>query len=489
MKNKIALIALLSLTLGLSACGESSSVTSLTSENITMSEVTQTSETPSTSGEEEDIIDRDLICSPNGEATSADGTEERPFSLQYAIKKLQSGRKILMKEGVYKMPDTVLIDDDFDGEEGKMKTIMPLNGGKVVLDFTGMIFASTNRGLEIKADYWHVKDLEVKGAGDNGIYIGGNNNIIENCVTHDNMDTGIQLGRKSSSCNDISTWPANNLIKNCTSFDNHDPSGEDSDGFACKLTTGYGNVFDGCIAYNNVDDGWDLYAKGETGPIGPVTLKNCVAFNNGITSKGVGTSNSDGNGFKLGGETIAVQHVVENCIAFNNLACGFTDNSNPGTIRMTKCTSYNNGVRDADANNYEMCRDEQTSQNFFSDLLSYCSGEVTNPIDNSTTIANSKDEYKGTVEHSVFYRGLTMLKFDEIQPCDYTVESLSGTILETEDTPFVSVEVPNNQLDLHNLLRNEDGSVNLGDFLKVKEGTIFATMGTNNGPIGASLHN
>ncbi|MDY6047835.1 MAG: hypothetical protein SPI88_00260, partial [Bacilli bacterium] len=203
----------------------------------------------------------------------------------------------------------------------------------------------------------------------------------------------------------------------------------------------------------------------------------------------VGTANSDGNGFKLGGETIAVQHVVENCIAFNNLACGFTDNSNPGTIRMTKCTSYNNGVRDADANNYEMCRDEQTSQNFFSDLLSYCSGEVTNPIDNSTTIANSKDEYKGTVEHSVFYRGLTMLKFDEIQPCDYTVESLSGTILDTEDTPFVSVEVPNNQLDLHELLRNEDGSVNLGDFLKVKEGTIFATMGTNNGPIGASLHN
>ena len=90
MKNKIALIALLSLTLGLSACGESSSVTSLTSENITTSEVTQTSETPSTSGEEEDIIDRDLICAPDGEATSADGTEERPFSLQYAIKKLQS---------------------------------------------------------------------------------------------------------------------------------------------------------------------------------------------------------------------------------------------------------------------------------------------------------------------------------------------------------------------------------------------------------------
>ena len=37
---------------------------------------------------------------------------------------------------------------------------------------------------------------------------------------------------------------------------------EDADGFAAKLTVGDGNVFDGCISYNNADDGWDFFAKG-----------------------------------------------------------------------------------------------------------------------------------------------------------------------------------------------------------------------------------
>jgi hypothetical protein len=64
------------------------------------------------------------------------------------------------------------------------------------------------------------------------------------------------------------------------------PTGENADGFACKLTTGYGNVFDGCISYNNSDDGWDLYTKAESGPIGPVTIQNCIAFNNGMTTQG-----------------------------------------------------------------------------------------------------------------------------------------------------------------------------------------------------------
>ncbi|MCD8188208.1 MAG: hypothetical protein LUD57_06325 [Ruminococcus sp.] len=33
---------------------------------------------------------------------------------------------------------------------------------------------------------------------------------------------------------------------------------ENADGFAAKLTCGEGNVFDGCMSYNNSDDGWDL---------------------------------------------------------------------------------------------------------------------------------------------------------------------------------------------------------------------------------------
>ena len=55
----------------------------------------------------------------------------------------------------------------------------------------------------------------------------------------------------------------------------------DADGFAAKLTCGEGNRFYGCISHNNIDDGWDLYAKSVSGTIGSVTIENCVAYNNG----------------------------------------------------------------------------------------------------------------------------------------------------------------------------------------------------------------
>ena len=61
-----------------------------------------------------------------------------------------------------------------------------------------------------------------------------------------------------------------------------------------------------------------------------VTIKNCIAFGNGKLTDGSGSANGDMNGFKLGGSNGAcpTPHVVENCLAFNNGATGFTDNGN-----------------------------------------------------------------------------------------------------------------------------------------------------------------
>jgi hypothetical protein len=55
-----------------------------------------------------------------------------------------------------------------------------------------------------------------------------------------NRDSGLQLGRWSSSA-PRAEWPSNNLVLNCEAYDNYDTlpgSGENADGFACKLTTG-----------------------------------------------------------------------------------------------------------------------------------------------------------------------------------------------------------------------------------------------------------
>ncbi|KAI7244621.1 hypothetical protein KC345_g12147, partial [Hortaea werneckii] len=142
----------------------------------------------------------------------------------------------------------------------------------------------------------------------------------------------------------MADWPSYNQIIGVYSHDNFDPdNGEDADGFAAKLTIGPGNVFDSCISAWNTDDGWDLYTKSDTGPIGTVTIKNSIAYKNGQTSDGNSTANSDGNGFKLGGEKIAVNHIVQNSIAFQNKKHGFTYNSNPGSIQLTNNTSWSNG--------------------------------------------------------------------------------------------------------------------------------------------------
>ena len=436
----------------------------------------------------------DLYVSHDSTNLFATGTIDDPMSLPDAIRMSKPGATIYLLDGVYKYSTPIKVNaetEQYPAEKGKIKTLKPLNKGMVTFDFSAMSWGSSNRGLTFDNDYWHVKDFELFGAGDNGIYIGGNHNIIENINVHDCGDTGIQLGRKASSYNNIEQWPSYNIIKNCTSYDNHDPTGEDSDGFACKLTTGVGNVFDGCIAYNNVDDGWDLYTKGESGPIGPVTLINCVAFNNGITSgrhtngKPYGTPNSDGNGFKLGGEVIAVPHKVINCIAFNNLASGFTDNSNPGTLYVENCTSYNNSLRDIDTNNFDFCRDVDTSINYMKNLFSYCD-EGVKFTDGQTKIFNSKDQYKGTVANSIFYFGRTMLKFDGVKECDYSQLALMGTIYESDIKPFISTEIPNHLGDIHSLLRDENGNVSLGDFLKMNPEFVEAAYGTGI-QIGADL--
>lgn len=284
----------------------------------------------------------DLYVAPNGLASNP-GTLDSPTSLANALTQIAPGKTIYLRGGTYSFSETITIQRGNSGTSGQRKGLVAYGSEKPVLDFSAQSFGSANRGLQMFGDYWFVKGLEVKGAGDNGIFIGGSYNRLEQIEAHHNRDTGIQLGRYASTAA-TSEWPAYNEIIRSYSHDNYDPDdGEDADGFAAKLTVGPGNVFDGCIAAYNVDDGWDLYSKTDTGPIGAVTIRNSIAYSNGATSDGTSTSNSDGNGFKLGGEKIAVNHIVENSIAFNNKKHGFTYNSNPGSITMKNNTSWNNG--------------------------------------------------------------------------------------------------------------------------------------------------
>lgn len=413
----------------------------------------------------------DLYVAPNGKA-SASGTESSPLDLATAITKIAAGNTIWMKDGTYSISKTILIDENNCGKSGAYKTISSINGGKVVVDFNGMSESGSNRGFVLDGDYWHFYGVEICNAGDNGMLLSGNYNVIEMCQFYNNHDTGLQLSRYNTSADSISEWPSYNTIKNCTSYNNKDEATcENADGFAAKLTCGEGNVFDGCIAYCNSDDGWDLYAKPETGSIGVVTIKNCVSFGNGKLTDGTGSANGDMNGFKLGGSNgkCPTPHVVENCVAFNNGACGFTDNGNGGALTMKNCTAVNNGMYASKAN--YMCYRTSSSAKY-TNLLSYADDIV------------ASDKFLGKMSNTVYANST----FYYINSGSFSGSAVKeGTKLSLSASDFQSTNIPGYSggkyaTNYHTVFRNSDGSINLNGLFEAKKGTTLSGYG-----VGATL--
>ncbi len=308
---------------------------------------------------------QDLYVSPSGSASNSGSSISAPTTLANALATVSAGGTIYMRGGTYNLTATVLIAESNSGTASATKKLFAYGSEVPVISFAGMAVATSNRGIILDGSYWHLRGLIIESAGDNGLLLSGDNNTIESCIFRRNADSGLQLSRYNTSYTSISQWPSNNLILNCEAYDNKDPDNEDADGFAAKLTSGNGNVFRNCVSHHNIDDGWDLYTKTDTGPIGAVTLEGCIAHDNGVLTDGSTSGNGDKNGFKLGGEDISVNHIVRRCVAFDNGKHGFTYNRNLGTIEMTNNTSYSNTER-----NFNF--DGGTS--VFKNNLSYLSG-------------------------------------------------------------------------------------------------------------------
>ena len=419
----------------------------------------------------------DIFCSPNG--TGSGDSEKDPTSVTNAISKLTAGHTIYLLGGTYKFSEMILIDSSNSGTANAMKTIKPYNGADVVFDFSGQGEAdASKRGIVLDGDYWHFYGFEITKAADNGMLLSGSNNTIERMVFNDNQDTGLQLSRYNTSAATIADWPSNNLILNCTSKNNcDDKTMENADGFAAKLTCGEGNVFDGCMSYNNSDDGWDLYAKTETGPIGVVTIQNCVAFRNGYTEFGEGYGNCDGNGFKLGGGGVGTAHVVKNCLAFENLNCGFTDNNNPKLGSLTNCTAYNNNLGGNKKYNIACYRCTDPGADF-SNVISYFNEDNLTSNLGVSGVVVANDKFCGTIQNSIYYNGAYYQVGEKtaIDNKNNTKVGTKGAAISDDD--FEAVTVPQMGTDFDTAWRNSDGSVNTHGFMQVKESSaLYSILG------------
>jgi pectate disaccharide-lyase len=284
-----------------------------------------------------------LYVAPNG-TDGASGTISAPTTLPSALTRVAAGGTIYLRGGTYRYPQTVTIAQNNNGTSSARKKLLAYQGESPVLNFSAQTEDTANRGLVVGGSFWHINGITVERAGDNGILLAGNNNIIERTVTRFNRDSGLQLSRMVADA-PSSQWPSNNLILSTVSHDNADSDGEDADGFAPKLTVGPGNVFRYTVSHHNIDDGYDLYTKSDTGPIGVVTIEDSLAYGNGTLSDGSQAGAGDRNGFKLGGEDIAVNHVVRRTIAYDNGKHGFTYNRNLGTITMSDNVGIGNAER------------------------------------------------------------------------------------------------------------------------------------------------
>jgi pectate disaccharide-lyase len=249
-----------------------------------------------------------LYVTPQGKS-EGEGTAASPLDLTSAIRLLPPGGKIVLQAGDYAQTEIPL---SASGLRDKQKILQA--DGKAVI-----------HGLLVDANYWHIKGIEVT---EKSLRIQGSHNVIEKVVAWRNDDTGIQISSPEKVGRAL--WASNNLVVDSESWGNEDPGKINADGFAVKMRVGEGNRLIRCYSHDNIDDGFDLFNKIEDGANGVVVIEDSIA------------SNNTSNGFKLGGEGQPVAHQVRNSKATGNHLDGFTDNFNPGKLRIENNIAIDN---------------------------------------------------------------------------------------------------------------------------------------------------
>ncbi|MDD6571197.1 MAG: fibronectin type III domain-containing protein [Thermoflexaceae bacterium] len=320
-----------------------------------------------------------LYVTPDGK-TDGDGSLQNPLDLQTILNYAQPGQTIVLLNGKYKLTQDLLIGRSVNGTKEQPIILMAQSTGGVLLDGSGL--ENSVSMLSIVGSSWHVYGLELAYGSGKGISVCGNDNIVEMCNIHNMSSAGLQISRYSAEPNDDGMWPENNLIKNCDAHDCCDKGRTDADGFAAKLTCGTGNKFYGCIAHHNIDDGWDLYAKSTTGPIGEVVIENCVSYSNGFLREDNLEDETmlfgEGNGFKLGGENMFGAHQLINCVSYNNFGKGITSNSGPN-CEIISCTAYNNSLNGKAYNVSLYTKNSNPKAWILTGMLSVVDNATTNP--------------------------------------------------------------------------------------------------------------
>ena len=321
-----------------------------------------------------------------------------------AAKTIAGGDSLFLTDGVYYITATVDVKTAA-GTADKRTFVGAMKGAHPIIDGSKMAYSnnSQSNGIRTRVAYVHLYGITVRYAGFKGFLIGGSYNLIENCTSQASVDSG--FGIKDAD---------NSTFLNCDSFDSFDYQlggtgnpdfGGNADGFCDKQFTGGGNTYINCRAWNNSDDGWDLYKRGTSEPI---VFINCITYNNSpeyydftgnprletdknwfdsVEGKTMTTSknhtdtwyrnhyynNGNKNGFKIGGAGVATDVTMYRCLAVANTVKGFDQNYTQGNVKLYNCSAYDN------KNNYHFGSAEMRSLDIKNSISYYSQAADENP--------------------------------------------------------------------------------------------------------------
>lgn len=239
----------------------------------------------------------ELFASPQGTPEGA-GTKESPMDIKTAVEKVVPGGTVYMLEGEYEPFEIPLSSS---GNEDGVKSLIAV-GKAVVTGGKSQLFVLNSDYWYVKGLDVDGKD-EV---GSRGFMIHGSHNTVDTCLIHNtSSDAGLTITKKRGSrslwpsynkvvnCESYenrdesginadgfaskSQSGDDNMFENCVSHDNAD------DGWDLYNTLAAGpngrTIIKNCAAYNNGNNGFKLGGEGREVAH---QLINSIAFNNGL---------------------------------------------------------------------------------------------------------------------------------------------------------------------------------------------------------------
>jgi hypothetical protein len=313
-----------------------------------------------------------FYVAPSGSDTNP-GTEMQPFAtIIQGQTAASAGDTVYIRGGEYIFnSSTAAVGVLFNksGAQNQRINYWAYPGEKPIFDFFGMNAQARLYGFRVTGSWLHFRGLELRGVQQIIMTVneswcirveGGSNDIFELLDLHHNQGPGLFIQAGS-----------NNQVLNVDSHENYDPamSGGNSDGFGCH-STGTGNIFTGCRAWWNSDDGFDFINCP-----GACTVEKSWSFRNGY-QPGTTTAAGNGAGFKAGGfgldtttfPSTIPRHVIRFNVAWGNRSQGFYANHHPGAIEWLNNTAFNN------PRNFDMLADVGAAAHFLRNNLAAGTG-------------------------------------------------------------------------------------------------------------------